>query len=389
MIRKMLFALTLTMAPSLAGGTVAAAQTPTKNDYAEAKNWLCRPGQKDACAVDLTVVAADGNMKREAWKADPKARIDCFYVYPTVSVDPTPNSDMTPNAEEKRIAAAQAARFASQCRVFAPMYRQITLSGLRAGLLQKRTPERTLALDDVLDAWNYYLQHDNNGRGFVLIGHSQGSLLLTGLIAREIEGKPIQARLVSAILLGSNVTVPKGKDMGGTFKSIAICRSASQLGCVIAYASFRSTLPPPDNSLFGRVGAADMMTACTNPAALAGGNAEIHSYLNSTGLPFILPTKPTPWVEGKTVNTPWVSVPGLLTAACVTNEHGSYLEVTVHGSRNDLRATDIAGDVPGEGDQPDPSWGLHLIDVNLTLGNLLDIVRQQARAYAAKARGSD
>src|SRR5215831_15453933 len=123
MLRCVVIALAL--AASLAGS--AAAQTP-KNDYGDARNWLCRPGQQDACAVDLTttVVAADGTLTREAFKPNPNPPIDCFYVYPTVSTDPSPNSDMSPGAEEKRVVAGQAARFQSQCRVFAPLYRQIT-----------------------------------------------------------------------------------------------------------------------------------------------------------------------------------------------------------------------------------------------------------------------
>jgi len=365
----------------------AAAQT-TKNDYADARNWLCRPGQPDACAIDLTttVVAADGTLTKEPFKANANAPIDCFYVYPTVSTDPAPNSDMNPGAEEKRIAGGQAARFQAQCRVFAPLYRQVTLRGLMTGLLTYPggTPERTLAYDDVLDAWNYYLQHDNNGRGVVLVSHSQGSFLLQDLIANEIDGKPIQSRLVSAILLGTSLPVPKGKDVGGAFKSVPLCRSASQIGCAISYASFRSTIPPPAGSLFGRVAGEEMMSACTNPAALGGGSVEVHAYLNATGTSFLLPSAPQPaWATDKTIDTPWVSVPGLLTAQCVNNEHGSYLEVTVHGNPNDPRADDIVGDVMS-GSQPNAAWGLHLLDVNLTLGDLLDIVGRQAKAYASK-----
>ena len=378
----------LALAAMLAGP--AAAQT-AKNDYADAKNWLCRPGHQDACAVDLTatVVAADGTLTREPFKANPNPPIDCFYVYPTVSTDPSPNSDMMPGAEEKRVAAGQAARFQSQCRVFAPLYRQVTLRGLMTGLLTKPggTPERTLAYNDVVDAWTYYLEHENNGRGVVLLSHSQGSFLLQDLIANEIEGKPVQARMVSAILLGTSLPVPKGKDVGGAFKSTPICKSASQTGCVISYASFRSTIPPPPASLFGHVPGEEMMAACTNPAALGGGSGEVHAYLNATGTSFLLPAGTQPaWATGKTIDTPWVSVPGLLTAQCVTNEHGSYLEVTVHGDPSDPRADDIVGDVLAN-NQPNAAWGLHLLDVNLTLGNLLDIVAQQAKAYASK-RGS-
>jgi DUF3089 family protein len=383
MMRRILFAVALAGAMTGSG----AAQT-AKNDYGDAMNWLCRPGQQDACAIDLTttVVAADGTLTREAFKANPNPPIDCFYVYPTVSTDPSPNSDMSPGAEEKRVVAGQAARFQSQCRVFAPIYRQVTVRGLMTGLLTKPggTPERTLAYNDVVDAWNHYLQHDNNGRGVVLLSHSQGSFLLQDLIANEIEGKPVQSRLVSAILLGTSLPVPTGKNVGGAFKMTPLCTSASQTGCVISYASFRSTIPPPATSLFGHVSGEGMMSACTNPAALAGGSADVHAYLNATGTSFLLPAAPQPeWATGKTVDTPWVSVPGLLTAQCVNNEHGSYLEVTVHGNPSDPRADDIVGDLLAN-NQPNAAWGLHLLDVNLTLGNLVDIVGQQAKAYASK-----
>src|SRR5215218_10451458 len=81
----------------------APAVVSVKNDYGNQDLWLCRPGRQDACAVDLTttIVTANGKLKRETWAADPKAAIDCFYVYPTVSTDQTPNSDMIAGAEEK------------------------------------------------------------------------------------------------------------------------------------------------------------------------------------------------------------------------------------------------------------------------------------------------
>src|SRR5258705_253586 len=135
----------------------------------------------------------------------------------------------------------------------------VVLRILTARAAQAPTPgtpmavDRALGYNDVLDAWNYYLQHDNRGRGVVLIGHSQGSGVLTQLIRNEIDGKPVQSKIVSALLLGTSLPVPKGKDVGGAFQHIPVCRAASQTGCVIAYASFRSTIPPPENTRFGRV----------------------------------------------------------------------------------------------------------------------------------------
>jgi hypothetical protein len=379
MLRRSLFALTV-----LGGAfTSALAQTPAAVDYNDNKSWLCRPGQQDSCAVDLTTTIVNGNgkMKVEKFKADAKAKIDCFYVYPTVSLDTTPNSDMNAGQEEHSVILSQFARFASQCRTFAPLYRQVTLPALRANMSGKpMAVDRMLGYNDVVNAWNHYLKNDNQGRGFVLIGHSQGSGVLTQLIRNEIDGKPIQKQLISALLIGTNVAVPKGADVGGAFKNVPLCKSDTQTGCVISYVSFRDTVPPPANTLFGRIPTEGMQAACTNPAALGGGKAEVHSYLsNRARAEGAIPT----WVKGKSVDTPFVSTPGLLTAECVNNEKGSYLEIKVNADPSDPRTDDIGGDVVSNG-QVQANWGLHLIDVNLAMGNLVDVVSKQSKAYLKK-----
>ena len=220
-------------------GSALSAQSPVaapKNDYAVGSNWLCRPGRSDACTTDLTttVIAANGALNRESWKSNPDAPIDCFYVYPTVSRDTTPNSDMIPGPEEVNVVLNQFARFGSECRTYAPMYRQFTLKALGMMMTGAVTAaDRRLGYNDVRDAWNYYLEHDNKGRGVVLIGHSQGSGVLVQLIRSEIDGKPAQARIVSALLMGTSLPVPIGKDVGGGFQNIPLCHSATQTGCVI------------------------------------------------------------------------------------------------------------------------------------------------------------
>jgi hypothetical protein len=387
-LRKTVSALAAVAALSFA--EFAAAQAPAappKNDYSQAASWLCRPGRQDACAIDLaaTVVAPDGTFTREPWSADPTAPIDCFYVYPTVSTDKGINSDMTADPAELNVVASQFARFASRCRPYAPLYRQVTIAGLGA-MFAKGAPslDQGVAYDDVRDAWNHYLQHDNQGRGVVLIGHSQGSFVLAELIRREIDGKPIQSRLVSAILMGATMMVPKGRDVGGTFKNIPVCKAAAQTGCLITFVSFRSTMPPPANTLFGRAASPELAAACTNPAALGGGSGQLHAYLNGDGRTVVGPGPRPQWVApDRAFETPYVSVPGLLTAECKTNEHATYLEVTVHGNPADPRTDDIGGDL-GAGKQIQANWGLHLIDVHLAIGNLVDIVGQQTRAYLKK-----
>ena len=112
-----------------------------KNDYADGKSWLCRPGRTDAGSVDLTttIVAANGTLTRETWTGNSRAPIDCFYVYPTVSTDPTDNSDMTADAAELNVVRTQFARFGSACRLYAPLYRQVTLAGLQKTLASGAT----------------------------------------------------------------------------------------------------------------------------------------------------------------------------------------------------------------------------------------------------------
>jgi hypothetical protein len=199
----------------------------------------------------------------------------------------------------------------------------------------------------------------------------------------EIEGKPVQKQVVAAYILGATFPVAKGQDTGGVFKSIPLCRKPGQIGCVVNFSAFRSTLPPPANTLFGRAPDPAQAGSCTNPASLAGGSAPIHSYLSATGRTVTGTSPLKPWADGKTVDTPFVSVPGLLTAECKTNEHATYLEVTVNGNPADPRVDEITGDLGAPG-KPLANWGLHLIDVNLVMGNLLTLVEQQTKAYLAR-----
>jgi hypothetical protein len=387
---SLLAILAVVSAGSAQSPSPAASAPQAKNDYGKDESWLCRPGRQDACVVDLTttVIAANGTLTKEKWQANPNPPIDCFYIYPTVSRDKTPNSDLNPGPEELNVIKHQFARFGSLCRLYAPLYRQVTLTALIASIADKKptTDLFPLAYADVSDAWKYYLEHDNHGRGVVLIGHSQGARMLTSLIQREIDAKPEQQRLISALLLGTNLAVPKGKNEGGAFKAIPLCRSATQTGCAVSYASFRDNAPPPKDSRFGHVPEPDMVSACTNPAALSGGTGRLRAYLGATHSEGTSSLEPKPWVTpAKPIDTTFVSLPGLLSAACVSNESGSYLAVTVHGNPADPRTDEIVGDVVTNS-TVQASWGLHLIDVNLAMGNLLDLVGKQAKAYLAKSK---
>src|SRR4051812_33628629 len=173
-------------------------------NYATDSAWLCLPGRKDICSTSLPTTALNpngyGSTGLSAVAKDPP--LDCFYVYPTVSNDPGLNSDLNPGREEKLAAEAQFARFASVCRPFAPIYRQMTVTSVAAySAGVDVTQAAALAYRDVAAAWRNYLTTWNGGRPFVLIGHSQGSLMLQMLIAREIETNPALARGMKLAIL--------------------------------------------------------------------------------------------------------------------------------------------------------------------------------------------
>ena len=160
-------------------------------------------------------------------EGDQAPKIDCFYVYPTVSDQETPFATLSIDPELRSIALYQAARYSQRCRVFAPVYRQATVAGL--GGARGTSAEAERAYTDVRSAWRTYLRKYNKGRGVVIMGHSQGTFVLRRMVREEVDPKPkVRRKLVSAILLGGNVTVRKGKDVGGDFKHIRACRSKRQ-----------------------------------------------------------------------------------------------------------------------------------------------------------------
>jgi hypothetical protein len=344
-----------------------AAASPA-TDYANPDSWLCRPGRSGACDVDVstTVVARDGSVTIERAPMDPQAPVDCFYVYPTVSTDTSSLSDLVADAAERNVVRLQLARFGTRCRLFAPMYRQLTLAAMgRANAAGIESPDFLGAgYQDVRAAWRHYLTHDNGNRGIVLIGHSQGS------------------RIVSALLIGGpdGVLVPRGKDVGGTFAHMPLCRAATQTGCIVAYSSFRSTAPPAASTRFGRPRDSTLVAACTNPAALGGGAGPLSGYFDASGAT-ALPMGPTEaWtLGGKPVSTPMVRVDGLLTGECKTNAFATYLEVTVHRGPGSAASRDIQGDLVDV-------LGLHLVDVEVAMGNLVELVGQQSRSFLGGVR---
>lgn len=354
---------------------------------AKATVWLCKPGKKpDPCAPGLSTTVYNAPLTQALRVEHPKAKrkppIDCFYVYPTVSDEKTPNSDLKIEDTERSIALYQASRYSQDCKVYAPMYRQVTLAGAGLAGSTATKPDPALGLRDVEHAFADYLKHFNHGRGFVLIGHSQGAGVLRAMIASKVDRKPtVRKRLLSAIVLGGNVLVKDHSGIGGDFKHIPACRRSNQLGCVIAFSTFDQ--PPPSDSQFGRPRAFLGQPAppkgdevlCTNPANLGGGSGLLDPIQPSApfapgstisaGISLLHLTVPSP----PTVY--WAS-PGSYTARCETSNGANVLEIA---PRNGAQTPTPS---------PTPEWGLHLVDANIALGNLVKVVASESKTFLAR-----
>ncbi len=333
----------------------------------------------DTCDDDtsVTLINADGTTQVETFTPDPNAPVDCFYAYPTASEDATLNSDLIAG-REKEVAFQQAARLSTSCRMFAPTYRSVTLAGLfNPAMPGDRTQAWLTPFEDIKDAWNHYLANDNQGRGVILLGHSQGTGQLIRLMKEVIDPSESQRSiLISAIMLGGAVSVPEGEDLGAAMQNIPLCRSSEQTGCIMTYASFRDTAPPPANAYFGKPGGMGQpapegeMAGCTNPAALSGGSGVLKSAFVTADWAFTDPAL------AASITTPFMSFPDLLEAECVYENGFSYLQIHTNADPTDSRADAFKGDLS-------PEWGTHAVDWEVASLNILDVVNDEIAVWLA------
>jgi hypothetical protein len=363
---------------------VQASATPAP-DYSKPGNWLCLPGRTDLCTTPIATTALNPNGYGSTGLSEvtKDASIDCFYVYPTMSRDGGMNSDLSPgDFEEKAATVSQFARFSGSCRTFAPLYRQMTLGAVAAAAAGADvTKPAMLAFSDVRAAWKEYLAKYNKGRPYVLIGHSQGSLMLQLLIAHEIEGKPIARQMKLAIIPGFNLMVPRGKLTGGTFKSTPVCSKPGQTGCALSWVSFREKNVPPNGAIFGVADKPGMTIACTNPAQPgATGWVALDSYWNArSALP--VPGGPIKWSTEGAPPSPFLRTEGLVSAQCVQDGRRGYLSIRTNADPADKRTDRIGGEVAVLG-MFIPGWGMHLSDMSAPMG---DLIRQVSALNGAKS----
>jgi hypothetical protein len=208
--------------------------------------------------------------------------------------------------------------------------------------------------------------------------------MLRQLLRREIEATDDKRRVVSALLLGGNVTVKQGDVVGGDFRETPLCTRRAQVRCVVAFSAYAED--PPSNARFGRSnpppadnpstlpGGPGFEVACTDPRPLAG----------LTG-PFRILTPSEPFAPGPinagiaitsggvppSAPTTWVVAPDRYEGSCRTINGANVLRYDpLPGSRRPVF-------------YPEPSWGTHLIDVNVAYEPLVALVHEQAERWTA------
>ena len=140
--------------------------------YDDPAHWLCRPDlPSDPCHgnLDATELLPDGSRQvvpfDEAAAADPQ--VDCFYIYPTVdlALRAGNHTDFGDRGKIDDVARAQIARYRQVCRVFAPLYRQITIGTYIFSSEAERQRFSDVAYADVTAAFKNYLAHFDRGHG--------------------------------------------------------------------------------------------------------------------------------------------------------------------------------------------------------------------------------
>ena len=342
-------------------------------DGGSAISWLCGPGAAHDYCLDpqtATSIAPDGTQTTTSIGPASDPPVDCFYVYPSVDVtDPAGNvTDFSNLPDILDPVREQAAPFSQVCKVYAPLYHQATYASYSSPDVDQYLE---VAYADVAAAFQQYLATWNGGRDFVLVGHSQGTHMLRRLVQRVIETTPdVQKHLVVAILNGSfgDITVPRGQLVGGSFQSTPLCTSDTQRGCLISVNTFAKGYEPQSQYGTSLPVPSGMDIACTNPAALAGGQARLTRSVFFTA--FENPDIDPPQTSG--VTTAFAIYGDFFTGECLPSAAGfSFFEIDPAPATGDTRTNPI----PFSSSYYDPSLlGLHLLDFAFPMQDLLDAV---------------
>ncbi len=198
----------------------AADSQHTPPDYSQPQVWAALPERRDN--ADVSPNGYDGD--RQA-----SAAADVFFVHPTTYYKADHWNQPLGDAEtnqftDEQVLKNQASVFNSCCRIYAPRYRQATLYAfMDDGSDGPAALE--LAYADVRAAFDHYIAHYNQGRPFILAGHSQGGKHVDTLL-HELAGDPVRQRMVAAYPVGFSIQADNGTP---------VCDHPQQTGCMVTW----------------------------------------------------------------------------------------------------------------------------------------------------------
>jgi len=217
-------------------GDFTATTTPPPPDYAQTAYWSALPDKKDSAdhiPANSTILLTDGQQSAE---------VDVFYIYPThffsrKEWNADVNDEKLNRVVDTRSVYHQASVFNGSCKVYIPRYRQAAFNAYFSLDNPDALKAFELAYEDVKTAFQYYLDHYNNGRPIIIASHSQGTTHAKWLLRDFFDGKPLQQQLVCAYLIGMPVYTYD-------FTNISPCKYAGETGCFVSWRSYLEGAEP-------------------------------------------------------------------------------------------------------------------------------------------------
>lgn len=259
-------------------GSFDPANAAPSPDYTQMENWAALPSMADPSdlAPQGIEVATQGSLP-----------VDVFFIHPTgflTSGSWTSSMDPASGTEEntRYMMANQASAFNGCCNIYAPHYREANIFSYFVGDDAERDRVLGFAYEDVKKAFEYYLEHKNQGRPFIIAGHSQGSHHARRLLKEVIDSSDLHQKMVAAYMIGS-IIIPISPDWFASMQHIAPCETADDLHCVIAWDTMPTGAPALErpqpslctNPLSWRVdevlATADLNAGAMQPAGLLNG----------------------------------------------------------------------------------------------------------------------
>lgn len=161
--------------------------------------------------------------------------VDVFYAYPTIYFDADPPNMDISNATNRQDVInkmnEQMGLYSPYTNIFVPYYQQMYRDGFNELPDDEASELLNVAYEDVADAFSYYMENLNNGRPFILVGHSQGAGILVDLLRKEFDNTTYMDKMVAAYTTGVSIMPSDTVD----YPWIKIAQTSNDLGVVITY----------------------------------------------------------------------------------------------------------------------------------------------------------